>query len=74
MIVLSELIFKEKTVTCRKSIYSVSFILVLVFMCGVGRADVTVAEDLLVDLRPEDFLYGAGVTTWPIAKWDGKKQ
>jgi len=49
---------------CRKSIYSVSFILVLVFMCGVGRADVTIAEDLLVDLRAEDLPYGEGVTTW----------
>ena len=48
----------------RKIIYSVSFIMVLVFMCGVGRADVTVAEDLLVDLRAEDLTYGEGVTTW----------
>ena len=50
---------------CRKIIYSVSFIMVLVLMCGVGRADVTVAEDLLVDLRAEDLPYGEGVTTWP---------
>ena len=49
---------------CRKIIYSVSFILVLVLMCGVGRADVTVAEDLLVDLRAEELPYGQGVTTW----------
>ena len=42
----------------RKFIYSVSFIFVLSLMCGVGRADVTVAEDLLVDLRGEDLLYG----------------
>jgi len=49
---------------CRKFIYSVSFILVLVLMCGVVRADVTVAEDLLVDLRAEDLPYGEGLTTW----------
>jgi len=49
---------------CRKSIYSVSFILVFVLMCGVVRADVTIAEDLLVDLRAEDLPYGEGVTTW----------
>ncbi|MGB2866283.1 MAG: LamG-like jellyroll fold domain-containing protein, partial [Sedimentisphaerales bacterium] len=50
---------------CRKIIYSVSFIMVLVLMCGVVRADVTVAEDLLVDLRAEDLPYGEGATTWP---------
>jgi len=49
---------------CRKFIYSVSFILVLVLICGIGRADVSVAEDLLVDLRAEDLPYGEGVTTW----------
>ncbi len=56
--------FFRRTVMCRKIIYSVSFILVLVLVCGVGRADVTVAEDLLVDLRAEDLPYGEGVTTW----------
>ena len=50
---------------CRKFIFSVSIILVLVLMCGAGRADVTVAEDLLVDLRAEDLPYGEGITTWP---------
>jgi hypothetical protein len=50
---------------CKKSIYSVSFILVLVFMCGLSRADVAVAENLLVDLRADDLPYGQGVTTWP---------
>ena len=50
---------------CRKFIYSVSLIFVLVLMCGVSRADVAVAEDLLVDLRAEDLPYGAGATTWP---------
>ena len=49
---------------CRKIIYSISFIFVLALMCGVGRADVAVAEDLLVDLRAEDLPYGEGVTTW----------
>jgi len=48
----------------RKSIYSVSLIFVLALMCGVGRADVVVAEDLLVDLRAEDLPYGEGVTIW----------
>src|SRR4030042_4103355 len=50
---------------CRKFIYSVSLIFVLVLMCGVSRADVAVAEDLLVDLRAEDLPYGAGATPWP---------
>jgi hypothetical protein len=49
---------------CKKLIYSISFIFVLVLMCGVSRADVAVAEDLLVDLRAEDLPYGEGVTTW----------
>jgi len=50
---------------CRKFIFSVPIILLLVLMCGVGRADVTVAEDLLVDLRAEDLPYGEGLTRWP---------
>jgi hypothetical protein len=49
---------------CRKFIFSVSLILVLALMCGIGRADVSVAEDLLVDLRADDLPYGEGVSTW----------
>jgi hypothetical protein len=49
----------------RKIIYSVSFILVLVLLCEVSRAGVSVAESLLVDLRADDLTYGQGVTTWP---------
>jgi len=50
---------------CRKFIYYVSFILLPFLMCGIGRAGVTVAEELLVDLRADDLPYGEGVTTWP---------
>jgi len=50
---------------CRKTIYLVSVVGVLVFMAGIGRADVIVAEDLLVDLSAEDLPYGEGITTWP---------
>ena len=49
----------------RKFIYSISFILVLVLLSVVSWAQVSVAEDLLVDLRVEDLPYGQGVTTWP---------
>jgi len=50
---------------CRKFIFLVSFILVLILFCGISRADVSVAEDLLVDLRADDLPYGEGITTWP---------
>ena len=59
---------------CKKLIYLISFVLVLGLIGGVARADVIVAENLLVDLSAEDLSYGEGVTTWPIAKWEGKKQ
>ena len=50
---------------CRKMIYLVSLVLVLGLIGGVARADVIVAENLLVDLRAEDLPYDEGVTTWP---------
>ncbi|MHC4207222.1 MAG: hypothetical protein ACYSTT_21410 [Planctomycetota bacterium] len=49
---------------CRKFICYVSFILLPVLMCGIGRADVSFAEDLLVDLSAEDLAYGDVTTTW----------
>ncbi|MHC4323269.1 MAG: LamG domain-containing protein [Planctomycetota bacterium] len=49
---------------CRNIIYTVLFIMALVVVCGVSRADVTVAEDLLVDLRADDLTYGESVTAW----------
>jgi hypothetical protein len=48
----------------RNFIYPVSFILVLVLLGSSARADIAVAEDLLVDLRAEDLPYGEEVTTW----------
>jgi len=50
---------------CGKFMYSFLFILMFVSMCEVGRADLIVAEDLLVDLRADDLPYGEEVTTWP---------
>jgi len=43
------------------------FLLSFVFLFGlIGvRTNVTVAKDLLVDLRAEDLLDGTGVTVWP---------
>ena len=49
----------------KEIIYLISFLFAVFFLCGVGQADVVVAEDMLVDLRAEDLPYGEGVTTWP---------
>jgi hypothetical protein len=57
-------LFLRRAIMYRKSINAFSFILILVLMCSTGWADVSVAEDLLVDLRAEDLSYGEGVTTW----------
>ena len=50
---------------CKKLIYLFSFVLVLGLIGGVARTNVTVAKDLLVDLRAEDLPDGTGVTIWP---------
>ena len=49
----------------KRMIVSVFFVLVLGLAGSLGRADVIVAENLLVDLRAEDLPYGEGVATWP---------
>ena len=49
----------------RHVIYTISLILILGITGSVSRADVVIAEELLVDLRAEDLPYGEGVTTWP---------
>jgi hypothetical protein len=49
---------------CKKSVYSISFILALFLMSGVSRADLAIAENLLVDLRADDLPYGQVKTTW----------
>ncbi|MHC4167947.1 MAG: LamG-like jellyroll fold domain-containing protein, partial [Planctomycetota bacterium] len=48
-----------------KSMFLISFALVLAMVAGSAHAQVAVAEELLVDLSAEDLAYGEGVTTWP---------
>lgn len=50
---------------CSKSMFLISFVLVLGIVGGSVRAELVVAEELLVDLRADDLAYGEGVTTWP---------
>ncbi|MHC4753379.1 MAG: hypothetical protein ACYTFW_26385, partial [Planctomycetota bacterium] len=49
---------------CRRLIYLISFVLVLSLIGTVCRADLIVAEELLVDLRVDDLSYDESVTTW----------
>jgi hypothetical protein len=49
---------------CKKFIFLFSFIVLLTMMSSTGWADVSVAEDLLVNLSAEDLPYGDVVTTW----------
>ena len=49
---------------CSKSMFLISFVLVLGLAGSVAQAQVA-AADLLVDLRTSDLEYGTGATTWP---------
>jgi hypothetical protein len=50
---------------CKQLIHLFCFILLINLIGGVAWINVTVAQDLLVDLRAEDLPDGTGVTTWP---------
>jgi len=49
----------------KRGIQSITFVVVLALAGIPARADVIVAENLLVDLRAEDLAYGEGLATWP---------
>jgi hypothetical protein len=50
---------------CKQLIHLFCFVLLLNLIGSVAPINVTVAQDLLVDLRAEDLPDGTGVTTWP---------
>ncbi len=50
---------------CKKLIHLSCFVLLLSLMGGAVRTNVTIAQDLLVDLRSEDLPDGTGATIWP---------
>jgi hypothetical protein len=49
----------------KKLFFLLSFVLLFGLIGGVARTNVTVAKELLVDLRAEDLPDGTGVTIWP---------